>query len=207
MRIFKVYFLSTAFCLVALYGFGQSTGAYTVVNRHISFDAGGITHLDEAENAGIAWLNDKKIITGTIELDIKGRNVLQESFLGIAFHGLNDTTYEAVYFRPFNFLAADPERKAHAVQYISLPKYDWPLLREQHHNQYEKGITPAPDPDAWFHFRVVLTEKSVKVFVNNNPKPSLEVEPLTKPAGEKIGFWVGNGSPGNFKNLKIIAEK
>ena len=40
---------------------------------------------------------------GTIEIDVRGRDVLQQSFLGIAFHGKDDKTYEAVYLRPFNF--------------------------------------------------------------------------------------------------------
>src|ERR1700720_2159899 len=77
---------------------------YKVVNRIIS--PGTITrsvHLNEAENLGIAWIAGQEFTYGVIELDVKGKDAFQQSFVGVAFHGLNDTTYEAVYFRPFNF--------------------------------------------------------------------------------------------------------
>ncbi len=54
-------------------------------------------------DAGIAWINDIRFSDGIIEFDVKGKNVLQQSFVGFAFHGSNDSTYDAVYFRPFNF--------------------------------------------------------------------------------------------------------
>src|SRR5689334_17709650 len=85
-------------------------------------------HLDEKEGNGVAWLNGISFSNGTIEFDAKGRNVMQQSFLGFAFHGSNDSTMDVVYFRPFNFQSNDPERKNHSAQYISLPVYDWQKL-------------------------------------------------------------------------------
>ncbi len=38
---------------------------------------------------------------------MRGKNVFQKSFIGIAFHGQDDKTYDAVYCRPFNFIAKD----------------------------------------------------------------------------------------------------
>ena len=35
---------------------------------------------DSAKGEGIAWLNDYKFKNGTIEFDVKGKNVLQKSF-------------------------------------------------------------------------------------------------------------------------------
>ena len=57
--------------------------------------------------------------------DIRGKDVMQQSFVGVAFHGVNNETLDAVYFRPFNFRSDDPVRKVHAVQYISHPNYPW----------------------------------------------------------------------------------
>jgi len=94
-------------------------------------------HLDEKPNAGIAWLDEIEFSEGTIEFDLKGRNMLQKSFVGIAFHGVDDKTYDGVYFRPFNFKAVEMERKNHSVQYISLPANDWPKLRKEFPDQYE----------------------------------------------------------------------
>jgi len=41
--------------------------------------------------------------------------------VGIAFHGSDNKTLDAIYFRPFNFQSTDPVRKIHAVQYVSHP--------------------------------------------------------------------------------------
>lgn len=136
-------------------------------------------------------------------MDIRGKDVLQGSFVGIAFHGSDSKAYDAIYFRPFNFRATDPVRRIHAVQYISLPGYDWPVLRKDFPEQYEKGINPAPPADEWVNARIVVSRDSVQVFVNNNPEPSLTVELLNKRRKGGIGLWVGAGSGGDFANLKI----
>jgi len=61
---------------------------------------------------------------GTIEFDVKGKDVQGQSFVGLAFHGLDNSTYDAIYLRPFNFRTEDKLRKIHAVQYISHPVYN-----------------------------------------------------------------------------------
>ncbi|MGZ4001497.1 MAG: family 16 glycoside hydrolase [Mucilaginibacter sp.] len=175
---------------------------YTVVNRSISTDAGSI-HLNEVDGDGKAWINGKSFTNGTIEFDIKGKDKMQGSFVGFAFHGLNDSTYEAIYFRPFNFRSTDPVRKGHAVQYIASPKYDWPTLRNQFPNKYEQPISPAPDPEQWFHVRITVENEKISVYVNNSNQPSLTVVPLVKTGGKMIGYWVGNTSGGDWKNLKL----
>src|ERR1700722_18765388 len=81
---------------------------YTVFNRVLS----------AAEGDGVAWINNLELTNGAIEVDIKGKDTFQLSFVGIAFHGVDDSTFEAVYFRPFNFHSPDPVRKTHAVQYV-----------------------------------------------------------------------------------------
>lgn len=174
-----------------------------VVNRNLSVDS--TIRLNEAPGVGIAWFKNKfsyKVFAnGIIEFDARGRNVPQGSFLGIAFHGVNDSTYDAVYFRPFNFQAADKERQKHSVQYISMPKYDWELLRTDHPGKYENDIIPAPDPTSWFHVKIIVEWPMVTAFVND--KQVLSVKQLSEQKNGHIGFWVGNTSPGEFKNLKI----
>ncbi|MFT3751876.1 MAG: DUF1080 domain-containing protein [Paludibacter sp.] len=150
----------------------------------------------------IAWLKTVNFQNGEIELDLKGKDALQNSFLGIAFHGLNDSVYDAVYFRPFNFQATDSVRHIHAVQYISSPDYHWERLRREHNAQYEKAIVPAPDPNTWFHARIIVSHSKVKVYVNHNSTPSLEVDKLNHRDAGKIGLWL-NGDFASFANLKI----
>ena len=180
---------------------------YIVVNRLLTPGAGpdsGSIHLNELDGVGIAWIKGKEFTTGSIEFDVKGKDVLQHSFVGVAFHGVDDTTYEAVYFRPFNFRATDPVRKAHAVQYIASPGFDWPKLRADYPNKYEQPLSPAPDPEQWIHVRIRVESKKISVYVNYSMQPVLTVEPpLVNTNGKKIGFWAGNTSGGDWKNLKI----
>jgi hypothetical protein len=178
---------------------------YSVFNRTLSDGKEkGSIHLNAEEGAGVAWINNLQLTNGAIEVDIKGKDTFQLSFVGIAFRGSNDSTYEAIYFRPFNFHSPDPVRKTHAVQYVSDPDFDWPVLRSQFPNKYEQPVSPAPDPNDWFHARIELNDKRIMVFVNENKTPSLVVESLQKTSGKRIGYWVGNNSFGDWKNLKIV---
>jgi hypothetical protein len=43
----------------------------------------------------------------------------------------------------------------------------------------------------------------VRVFVNDAEKPSLTVKQLSDRKRGWIGIWTGNGSGGDFANLKI----
>jgi len=178
---------------------------YRTVNRSLYFkkgdDSAPVIHLNSGPGVGIAWITGSSFSQGTIEFDEKGKEAFQQSFVGIAFHGVNDSVYEAVYFRPFNFKSADPARKLHAVQYIAMPQYDWPRLRADFPNQYEKPVIPEPDPTGWFHVKIEVTDKKISVFVNQNTNAALEITPLVQLNGKMIGFWVGNESDGDWKNL------
>jgi hypothetical protein len=180
------------------------------VNREISIpeDNPGIAviHLDAKPGAGIALIKDLNFGTGVIEFDVKGKDVLQESFVGIAFHCTDDTTYECVYFRPFNFQSNDPVRKRHAVQYVSLPRFDWSYLRRQYPDKYEHALLKPLDPNGWFHVRIVVEQYRIQAFVNSETESCLSVEPLAAKLSGKIGFWVGNGSDGDFANLSVVQQ-
>jgi hypothetical protein len=161
--------------------------------------------LDERDaEEGLAWLAGVEFSSGTIEVDLRGKDVLQRSFVGIAFHGVNDSTYDAIYFRPFNFRASDPVRKIHAVQYISHPLFTWKKLRDERNGEYEKAVDPAPDPNGWFHARIEVAGGNVVVYVNDAKVSSLTVKKLNDRQDGKIGLWVGAGSGGDFANLSIV---
>lgn len=155
---------------------------------------------------GIAWLEGFEFTNGTIEVDIKGKDIPGSSFVGIAFRGVDDNTYDAVYFRPFNFHAQDPVRRGHAVQYISHPTYTWFKLREEHPEEYENPVNSIADPDAFFHAKLVIEKRTVEVFVNNSDTPYLVVDELSDRTGGWIGLWVGNNSDGTFSRLRIIHQ-
>ena len=156
------------------------------------------------EGDGIAWLKGVEFSNGIIELDIRGKDIMQQSFVGLAFHGVNNETLDAIYFRPFNFQSADPVRKIHAVQYISHPEYTWSVLREKQNGKFEKAVTPAPNGNDWFHAKIVVQFPKVTVFVNGNSEPSLVIDKLNERKTGRIGLWVGTTSDGDFANLQII---
>jgi hypothetical protein len=155
------------------------------------------------------WLDGIAFHEGTIECDILGKSRPRGSnFLGIAFHGQDDRRFECVYFRPFNFRAENSENAGHAVQYIAHPEWTWQKLRAEKTGQYEKPINPAPDGDAWFHARIVVTGTKVSVFVNDAPQPCLQVERLSSFADGKIAIWGGDaGDGGYFANLRVTAKE
>lgn len=127
---------------------------------------------------------------------------MQQSFIGIAFHGVDTITYEAIYFRPFNFLSQDPVRKIHAVQYISEPDFPWHRLREEQNGTYEKAINPALSPKDWIHARIEVNDGQVKVYVNQSETPCLTVNELNPRKDGMIGIW-NEGLSGDFANLVI----
>lgn len=179
---------------------------FQTINRNISLskDEQGkaVVHLDAKEGDGVALIKNINFTTGIIEFEVKGKDVMQQSFVGIAFHR-GDSSYEAIYFRPFNFQSTDTARKNHSVQYVMPPKFDWSYLRQTYPGVYEHALTSRVEPEHWFHAKIIVGNDDIKVFVNNDTQPSLTVKPLVAPAAGKIGFWVGNNSDGDFSNLVI----
>jgi len=173
----------------------------TAFNRDAVFE-NGIVHLNANANDGILWINNLDFKNGTIELDIKGKNAQGQSFVGMAFHGIDNQMYDVVYFRPFNF--KNPERKMHAIQYVSLPKHDWSTLRQAFPGKYENQMQPVPENEEdWFHTKIEVQHPHIKVYVNGSNSPALEIDLISETKHGKVGLWVGNGSEGWFRNLKI----
>lgn len=154
---------------------------------------------------GFLELNGITFANGTVEFDAKGKSgPPQSNFMGLAFRVKDGTNYDTVYFRPFNFRAADVKKRARSVQYMSLPDWPWPRLRAERTGQFEKAIEPAPDGDAWFHARIEVRKPKVSVFVNDAKEPSLVVDELTARNGGGVGLWC-NGF-GSIANLKITPQ-
>jgi len=154
----------------------------------------------------VVWLAGFEFSAGSIEFDAKGKSAPpQSSFVGVAFRVVEAATHDAVYFRPFNFRAADTEKKSHAVQYISEPQWSWQKLRQEKPGQFEKPIDPAPDGDAWFHAKIIIEKRQVRVYVNGATEPSLVVNELSERPGGSVGLWC-NGY-GVIANLKITPNK
>lgn len=182
------------------------TKRLTLINRGASSLVDGTRHgvrLDAGRGEGLAFLPGFEFRYGTIACDIRGKDVAQQSFVGVAFHGDGAAAYDGVYFRPFNFRAADPVSRSHAVQYHSPPLYTWQKLRAERPGQYEQAVTPVPDPNDWFHARIVITDPTVSVFIGDAKTPCLVVRLLNDRRQGMVGLWAGNSSGGDFANLTI----
>jgi hypothetical protein len=186
-----------------------TAGKLKAVNREVAALPGtprGV-HVTENQGPGVVWVEGTDFGQGTIEVEVRGRDMLQRSFLGIAFHGKDDTTYEVVYLRPFNFRAQEPDRHQHAVQYVSVPDYDWPRLRKEFPEEFENPVDPSIEPTAWVPLRAVVQEKTIQIYVGKVTAPTLEVRKLGALAVGRVGLWVGNNSDGDFANLRITPRK
>jgi hypothetical protein len=178
-----------------------------VFNRSLSSLKDGAkkgVRLSESPGDGVAYLTGVEFSNGAIELDIRGKDVQQQSLVGVAFHGVDGTTYDAIYFRPFNFKTEDAARRLRAVQYIAHPTYPWQKLRAEQPGKYEQPVNPVPDPNDWFHARVVVASPKVSVFINDLKDPCLVVTQLSDRKKGLVGLWVGNTSGGDFADFKII---
>ena len=156
-----------------------------------------------ADGEGVALLQGGTLDIGTIELDLRGKDVPQQSFLGVAFHAIDGSAIDAVYFRPFNFRSTDPVSQGHMVQYHASPNFSWDTLRAEQPGKFEQAVNPIPDPNDWFHARIVIADPMVSVFVADAKTPCLSVSTLSGRKTGLVGLWVGNGSGGDFANLTI----
>lgn len=154
--------------------------------------------------ADVVWIDGITFSTGTIELDVRGKDVQGRSFLGLALSGVNDSTYESVYLRPFNFRATDPLRRMHAIQYHSMPTHPWSRLRSESPEVYENPIDPAPDPNAWVHLRLLVEPTRIQIFAGEGAEPDLIVDRINATLEGRVGLWVGTSSDGDFANLRMI---
>lgn len=153
--------------------------------------------------AGLALMPDVDFEKGVIEIQLKGENKAGQSFVGLAFNVQDEGTYEAIYFRPFNFLSDQKIRREHSIQYIYPPNYEWKKLRDEHEGVYEAEFPDAPDPDDWFTVKLDISPTTLKVIDSRSGKELLSVERLAKQQSNKIALWTGHKSKGAFQQLQL----
>jgi len=187
-----------------------SGDGWTLSNRGAVTETDGtrtIVTFDGRPGDGAAWLDGFEFGNGTIEVSIRGKNNPGMSFVGVAFRGVDDETYDAIYFRPFNFVADNDLSQSHMVQYVSQPDNTWSRLREEHTGVYENSLIAPPNPDAFFRARIVISKPEIRVYVEDDTQPSLVVNEISDRHGGRIGLWMGNNSDGSFAELVIRSER
>lgn len=178
-----------------------SLDALEIVNRTATASDGEI-HLSAAPDSGLAWVEGVALNEGCLALEVRGSNEFGRSFVGIAFRGVDQTAYDVVYVRPFVFQSDNPDYVANGLQYMSMPDFPWPVLRERSPGVYETSIGSTPLPESWVELVVRFRAGRVQVRVNDAPAPQLDLPFLTDTSGTRVGLWVGNNSSGAFRNLR-----
>lgn len=194
-------------CVCCLSATAQHTKRYNLPELYLKkafvpSDSVTLTKPDVLTTVNTIWFKSLTFSEGTIDIDLRGRNVFLRSFLGIAFHGTDSTHYDLLYFRPFNFKSPDTLRRKWSVAYVSLPDYNWPRLRKEHPLVFENAVQPVPDPDAWFHATIVIKAHHLTVYVDHSTVPCLVVTLLNSQKDGRFGLF-SDGLQSDFKNLTI----
>lgn len=157
----------------------------------------------------VVLLKDVAFLNGVIEIDLAGAvqpgaDSTFRGFIGLAFRVQHQDSlhYECFYLRPTNGRAEDQLRRNHSTQYISHPQYPWYRLRKEFPGKYE-SYTDL-EAGEWTHVKIIVMGKEARLYINHATQPSLIIKDLKlEPAKGAIGLWVGPGTDGYFRNLKL----
>jgi hypothetical protein len=150
---------------------------------------------------------------GTIEVKVlsgllKDAPDYARGFIGVAFRiGDSNTRFECIYLRPVNARVDDQVRRNHSMQYYSYPDFKFDRLRKESPEKYESYADM--EMNKWIILRIVVKESQAKLFLDNNPQPSLIVNDLKHGATlfGAIGLWVETGTEGFFSDLKVYRDQ
>ncbi len=184
-------------------------GEYKVINREVTLmneEKRDYLHVSEGIGNGLVILKYVNFSEGSIEFDLRVKDSYERTAAGVMFHGVNDSTYDAIYFNPNNFNTDDTILHKQAVSYISMPQNSTKVLRSKSPGIYENAINPAPITNDWVHVRIEVKTKVVKVFVNNSAEPCLVVNQLNKINRGFTGIWTGSESNGDFSKFSYISK-
>jgi len=167
----------------------------------------------EQPNSGevnpLAVIQDLEFSNGIIEAEIAGAPAPgafegARGFLGIAFRMQKDAhSYDAFYLRPTNGRAEDQERRNRSAQYISQPTWPWFRLRKESPAKYESYVDLVPG--VWTKIKIEVRGEQARLYVHDQPQPTLIVNDLKSGAGGTgaVALWVGPGTVAHFRNLMI----
>jgi hypothetical protein len=165
------------------------------------------------DDHSFAVLEGSDFHNGQIEVSLNGAvspnvsrftRLFARGYIGVCFRISEDTeSGECIYLRPENGPTEDETRKNHAVQYVSLPDYEFDRLRAEDPEAYEAAAEILPA--TWHKIRVEVEDDLARLFIDDAATPVLVVDGL-KLGGDargQVGLWVGPGTNGFFQNLTI----
>ena len=149
---------------------------------------------------------------GVIQAEIAGAPMAgatagARGFVGIAFRLQSDLrTYDAFYLRPTNGRADDQVRRNHSAQYISHPEWTWSRFRKETPEKYESYVDLVPDE--WTKVKIEVRGAQAKLYVHDQPQPTLIVNDVKTAANAKgaVALWLDVGTVAHFRNLTVTRE-
>ncbi len=149
---------------------------------------------------------------GTIEVELAGdrrpeSDSTNRGFVGIAFRVQKKDTmqFECFYLRPTNGRSTDQLRRNHSTQYVSEPQYPWYRLRKEMPGVYESYVDLAAGE--WTNVKIVIKGRQAKLYVHGATQPCLIVNDIKHtPESGPVALWIGLGTVGHFRNLKVTKE-
>lgn len=160
----------------------------------------------------LALIEGVQFGNGTISAEIAGapRTGAGEGargFVGLAFRVQRDLrTYDAFYLRPTNGRADDQVRRNHSVQYISHPDWPWFRLRKETPERYEAYVDLVPA--TWTRIRIEVRGVQARLYVHDQPQPTLVVNDLKTGATATggVALWIDIGTEAHFRNVTVTPE-
>ena len=171
-----------------------------------------LTEKDSASGEAFAMVNNLPFHNGTIDLEVSGapsKTAPEQArgFIGVAFRmQAGGARFENIYIRPTNGRADDQLRRNHSTQYVSVPDWPWERLRKESPGVYESYADMVAGE--WTHLRIVVHGTNASLYVGAAAEPCLIVHDLKLGDVEgAVALWIGPGTEGYFRNLKISGEK
>jgi hypothetical protein len=89
------------------------------------------------------------------------------------------------------------------VQYISHPEWTWNRFRNETPSRYESYVDLVPG--AWTKVRIEIRGTQARLFVHDQPQPTLIVNDLKTGAEARgaIALWIDVGTVAHFRNLRV----
>ncbi len=164
--------------------------------------------LMEFDENTYAKLRNCSFHNGTIKVKLLSRLLpdapdFARGFIGIAFRiSENDDAFESFYLRPTNGRTEDPERRKHACQYFSYPKYTFQYFRDHGIDKYESPVDIGLNE--WIDLKAVIEDAHGMFYVNG--QLVLDVDDMKRGASSSgsVGFFVDIGTEAFYKDLVIV---
>ncbi|TAI47759.1 family 16 glycoside hydrolase [Flagellimonas allohymeniacidonis] len=137
----------------------------------------------------IVTLEGKTYQNFVLEMDIAGK-----AMPGIGFHAKDLYDYEFFYTRVFS------GGKEDALQYT--PVYN-AALPWQLYNEPIYETKAMFQPEEWFHLRIEVFDKKMRVFVNDEKSPNMEVELLQEETKDGFIFFKTSFAEAYFANIEV----